>query len=178
MAETAPHGTGIEAQADGTFPPLATETYPSQLLWLAITFGLLYYLMSKTVLPRISSILEVRKDRVAADLDEANRLDEEGHAAVAAYEQELATARNNAQSIAQKARDEAKAASDASRARAEAALNERIAGSEARIAGMRDEALAQVDTIAADTAEALVGRLVPARVTRGEVEAAVRHVRR
>ena len=169
--------TAIEGQADGTFPPLATETYPSQLLWLAITFGLLYYLMSKTVLPRISSILEVRKDRVAADLDEANRLDEEGKAAVAAYEQELATARQNAQGIAQTARDESKTASDARRAEAEGRLNEQIATSEGRIAEMRAAALAEVDTIAADTAEALVARLVPARVTRGEVEAAIRHVR-
>lgn len=168
----------LEGQADGTFPPLATETYPSQLLWLALTFGLLYYLMSKTVLPRISSILEVRKDRVAADLDEANRVDEEGKAAVAAYEQELAEARQGAQALAQEARDKGKATADAERAQAEAALNERIAEAEARINEMRAQALAEVDTIAADTAEALVAKLVPARVTRGEVEAAVRHVRK
>ena len=175
MAEVAT--TGFEQQDSGVFPPLATETYASQLLWLAITFGLLYYLMSRIVLPRISSILEVRKDRVAADLDEANRLDEEGKAAVAAYEQELAEARRNAQEIAAKARDEAKAESDEKRRVAEEALNSRIAESEGRIAEMRAEALAQVDTIAADTAEALVERLVPTGVSRAEVEAAVAQVR-
>ena len=181
MAEPAPgaqpipgSAEGIEAQASGAFPPFATETFPSQLLWLAITFGILYYVMSRVALPRIASILEVRKDRVAADLDEANRLDEEGRASVAAYEQELATARAEGQATAQKARDDAKARSDAARARAEAELDERLAASEARIAEVRAQALQQVDTIAADTAEALMEQLAPVRTTRGEVEAAIR----
>ena len=168
---------GIETQAGGVFPPFATETFPSQMLWLAITFGLLYYLMSRVALPRISSILEMRKDRVAADLDEANRLDEEGKAAVAAYEQELATARTNGSSVAQKARDDAKARADAARAAAEADLAERMSAAEARIAEVRAKAMADVEAIAADTAEALVAQLVPATTTRAEIEQAVSRVR-
>ena len=168
---------GIETQASGAFPPFATETFPSQLLWLAITFGIFYYLMSKVALPRISSILEMRKDRVAADLDEANRLDEEGKAAVAAYEQAVTEARANGNQIANAARDEAKERSDAARERAEADLAARLAESEARIAEVRTSAMAEVETIAADTAEALVAQLVPANTTRAEIEAAVRAVR-
>ena len=168
---------GIETQASGAFPPFATETFPSQLLWLAITFGLFYYLMSRVALPRISSILEMRKDRVAADIDEANRLDEEGKAAVAAYEQELATARTNGNAVAQKARDEAKAKSDAARERAEADLAARMAEAEARITQVRTKAMSDVGTIAADTAEALVAELVPAKTTRAEIEQAVNAVR-
>ena len=168
---------GIESQAGGTFPPFAAETFPSQLLWLAITFGIFYYVMSKIALPRISSILEMRKDRVAADLDEANRLDEEGKAAVAAYEQEVATARTNGNRIAQEARDEAKARSDAARERAEADLATQMAEAEARIAQVRNSALAEVETIASDTAEVLVTTLAPVGTTRAEVEQAVRNVR-
>ena len=177
MAEQPGTGIGIEEQPDGDFPPFATETFPSQLLWLAISFGLLYYLMSKVALPRISSILEMRKDRVAADLDEANRLDEEGKAAVAAYEQSVAEARNKGNAVAQTARDEAKARSDAARAAAEADLAARMSEAEARIAEVRSSAMAEVETIAADTAEALVAELVPADISRAEVEQAVRAVR-
>ena len=168
---------GIETQASGAFPPFATETFPSQLLWLAITFGLFYYLMSRVALPRISSILEMRKDRVAADLDEANRLDEEGRDAVAAYEQELATARANGNAVAQKARDDAKAKSDAAREKAEADLATRMADAEARIAEVRSGAMAKVEEIAVDTAEALVDQLVPAKTSRVEVAKAVDAVR-
>lgn len=65
------HGI-IEIPADehsvGTFPPFDGETYASQILWLAITFGLLYWIMSKVALPRLSGILEDRRDRIAGDL--------------------------------------------------------------------------------------------------------------
>ena len=176
MAETVTT-TGFEQQDDGVFPPLASDTYASQLIWLAITFGLLYYLMKNVALPRISSILEVRQDRIAADLDEANRLRDESDAAVAAYEQRLAEARSSAQGTAATARDEAKARSDAKRAAEEARLNAHIAESEERIAAVRAEAMSEVESIATDTAEALVERLVPTKVSRAEIAAAVAQAR-
>ena len=64
----ADHGGGHEAG----FPPFDSSTFPSQLLWLAITFGLFYIFMNKVVVPRIGGILEHRRDRIAKDLDEAN----------------------------------------------------------------------------------------------------------
>ena len=67
--------------------------------------------MSRVALPRIGSILEERDNRIAGDLAEAGRLKEESDAAIAAYEQALAEARQNAHAIAQKARDAAKARS-------------------------------------------------------------------
>src|SRR5690606_15842199 len=86
--------TGVaEHGSEGGFPPFLVETYPSQLLWLAITFGLFYLFLMRVVLPRIGGILEVRRDRIAQDLDQAARMKEEADAAVAAYEQELAEAR-------------------------------------------------------------------------------------
>jgi hypothetical protein len=63
------------------FPPFETSTFPSQLLWLAITFGLFYLFLQKVVLPRIGGILEVRRDRIAQDLDQAARMREESDAA-------------------------------------------------------------------------------------------------
>ena len=67
-----------------TFPPFDATTFASQLLWFAITFALLYYLMAKVALPRIGSILEGRRDRIAADLDQAERLKGESEDAAAA----------------------------------------------------------------------------------------------
>ena len=71
--------------------------FPSQLLWLAITFGLFYLFLKRVVLPRVGGILEVRRDRIAQDLDQAARMKDEADAAVAAYEQELAEARGQGQ---------------------------------------------------------------------------------
>jgi F-type H+-transporting ATPase subunit b len=114
----------------GVFPPFDQSTFASQLLWLAITFGLFYLLMSKVIVPRIGGILEHRRDRIAQDLDEANRLKEEADNAIAAYEQELADARKKASAIAEAAREKAKAAADAERVSTEAELNAKMADAE------------------------------------------------
>jgi F-type H+-transporting ATPase subunit b len=101
---------GGDAHGGGAFPPFDQSTFASQLLWLAITFGLFYLLMSRVIVPRIGGILEHRRDRIAQDLDEASRLKEEADNAIAAYEQELAEARKKASAIAEAAREKAKAA--------------------------------------------------------------------
>lgn len=170
-SETGAHGG--EA-AGGVFPPFDSSTFASQLLWLAITFGLFYLLMSKVIVPRIGGILEHRRDRIAQDLDEANRLKEEADNAIAAYEQELADARKKASAIAETAREKAKAAAEAERASTEAELAARMADAEKSIAAIKVKALADVDTIAEDAATDVVKHLLGGAVTKAEVAAAIR----
>ena len=124
--------TEQEAGHGGAFPPFDSSTFPSQLLWLAITFGLFYLFLKKVVLPRVGSILEVRSDRIAQDLDQAARLKDEADAAVAAYEQELAEAKAKANAIGQQARDAAKAEAEAERKKVEASLGKKLADAEAQ----------------------------------------------
>lgn len=168
---------GVDAGAKAPFPPFETETYPSQLLWLAITFGLFYFLMSKVALPRLSAILETRSGRIAQDLDEANRLKDESDAAIAAYEQELADARTRAHGIAQEARDVSKAELEAKRADVEAGMATRIAQAETRIAGIKNDAMAEVGTIAEETAQAILDQVMGGKVTKADVAKAVANVR-
>ena len=165
------------AETPGVFPPFQTETYPSQLLWLAITFGLFYYLMAKVALPRISSILEVRRDRIEQDLDEASRMRGESDEAIAAYEHDLAQARNNAHSIAQEARDVAKSEADAARSAEEDRLNEMLAKADAEIAETKRSAMSEVGSIAEETVQALVSQLLGKPVTKAEASAAVDRAR-
>lgn len=166
-----------DAPSDGAFPPFDSSSFASQLLWLAITFGLLYYLMAKIALPRISDILETRSDRIAQDIDEAGRLKDESDAAIAAYEQELAEARSRAHGIAQEARDKAKAELDAKRAGIEADLNAKISEAETRIADIKSKAMAEVGSIAEDTTAAIMAELFSGRVTKAEVASAVATVK-
>lgn len=163
--------------AGGSFPPFDSSTYPSQLLWLAITFGLFYLFLKKVVLPRISGILEVRSDRIAQDLDQAARMKDEADAAVAAYEQELAEAKAKANAIGQEARDGAKAEAEAERREVEASLDQKLAEAESRIALIKDAAMRDVGAIAEETASAIVQQLVGARPDKSDVAAAVRQAR-
>lgn len=176
-AETGAH-TEAAADAHGKagFPPFEPTYFPSQILWLAITFGLFYVFLKKVVLPRIGSILEVRRDRIAHDLDTAARLKEDADAAIAAYEQELADARAKSNKIAQDARDAAKAEADAERKVVEAALYARLADAEARIATVRASAMKDVGAIAEETATAIVQSLVGS-ADKAAVASAVKSVR-
>jgi F-type H+-transporting ATPase subunit b len=162
-----------DAHASGGFPPFEPTYFPSQILWLAITFGLFYLFLKKVVLPRIGGVLEVRRDRIAQDLDQAARMKAEADAAVAAYEQELAEARTSAGVIGQQARDAARADADAERKRIEADLDAKLAESEQRIASIKAKALGEVGAIAEETAEAIVQQLFGGKVDRAAIAAAV-----
>ncbi len=166
MAHDAAHGGGV-------FPPLDTTTFPSQLLWLVITFGVFYMLMQKVIVPRVGGILENRHDRIAQDLDEAARLKSEADAAIETYEKELSAARAKAGQIATAARESAKAKADAERATVEAELSEKLAKASAGIAEIKAKAFADVDEIASETVSAIVEQLIGGKVTKSDIAAAV-----
>ncbi|NND48972.1 MAG: F0F1 ATP synthase subunit B', partial [Rhizobiales bacterium] len=101
-------------------PQLDFSTYIPQLVWLAISFIALYLLMARVALPRIATVIEERRDRIASDLDEAERSKAESEAAVAAYEAALAEARGKAHDNARANREKLNAEIDAERAKVDA----------------------------------------------------------
>jgi len=178
MAGTTTEGHAAIAEAAAEhgagFPPFDASTFASQLLWLAITFGLFYWIMKNVAMPRIAGILEDRKDRIAGDLSEANRLKEETDAAIAAYEQALTEARNKAHGIAHDTRAKLKAEQEARREKAEAEIGEKLKAAEAHIAGIKTEALSQIEEIAGDTTSALVEQLIGKAPTKTDLNKALK----
>ena len=175
------HAAGTEVpheggHGEGMFPPFDASTYPSQILWLAITFGLFYLFLKKVIMPRLGGILDVRENRIAQDIEQANKMKGEADAAVAAYEQELAEARANANVIGQKARDDGKAEAETARKSIEASLEAKLAEAEARVAKVKDTAMQDVGSIAEETAAAIVSAL-GGKSARTDVAAAVKSVR-
>ena len=164
-----------EEEHSGAFPPFDPATFGSQILWLAITFAALYVLMSKVALPRIGEILEVRRDRIEGDLAEADRLRQKTDQAIADYEAALNEARKKAHGIAEATRDEIKGETEKSRAAVEADLQTRVNAAEASIRATKDEALKNVDEIAAQTAVSVVAS-VSSKVSIADARAAVKEV--
>jgi F-type H+-transporting ATPase subunit b len=163
-------GGGHEA----AFPPFDSSTFPSQLLWLAITFGLFYIFVKNSIVPRIAGILETRRAHIASDLDQAARIKSDADAAIAAYEQEVIEARNRAVEVANKARDEARAEADAERRKVEASLEEKLAESERRIASIKASAMKDVGAVAEETAALIVEQLLGGRAPQARIAAAVK----
>jgi F-type H+-transporting ATPase subunit b len=160
MAENTSAHTEVPGGHGGGFPPFNASTYASQLLWLTVTFVLLYLLMSKLALPRIASIFEQRRARIAEDLAEASRLKTEADNAIAAYDKALADARARAQAMASEAREKLAAEADKSRKVLEDRLNARLGEAEKAIAATKTAAMANVRGIAVETAAAIVHRLI------------------
>lgn len=169
-ATTEAHGGAHE---DVGFPPFKTETYAGQVIWLTITFVLLYTLLSKLVLPRLSGIIENRRVTIAGDLDDASAMKSRAEQAGTAYEKALSEAKSRAQSLAQDARAKASAEADAKRKALEADLTHRLIASEATIAQKKADAMSNVRGIAHETATAIVERLTGKAPAPQVVEAAL-----
>ena len=71
------HGAHTEVAKGSHFPPFDTTTFSSQLIWLGLCFVVLYWFLSKIALPRVTSLIDQRNERISRDLDEAKRLKEE-----------------------------------------------------------------------------------------------------
>ena len=158
-------------------PQLDFSTYPPQLIWLAITFGILYFVISKFALPKIGGTIESRQNRIATDLDEAQRLKDNSEKAIAAYEAALAEAKAKAHIIAQETRDTLKAEIEAERAALDAKLADRLSEAEERIAATKAEALKSVEQVASDAAGAIVSQLIGTKTTAASVKKAIADVK-
>lgn len=150
-------------------PQLNTNDMAPQLIWLALSFIVLYYVLSKMTLPRIASVLDDRKNRIERDISEGERLNNETQKAIAEYEQKLADARSKAGSMAKENRDSVAAELEKKRLIAEADDQARIAAAEQRIVAMKDNAMLQVTTISTETAQELIRKLIGTEVSAEEI---------
>ena len=154
-------------------PQLELLDFAPQLIWLVISFITLYLIMARVALPRIATVIEERRDRIASDLDQAEQLKKKTDEAIAAYEEALAKARAKALGIAQETREALTAEVDAEKAQAEAQISEKTAEAETRIASAKSDALAHVSDVAGDVAEAIISELIDSKTTKAEVNQAV-----
>ncbi len=154
-------------------PQLDFGDYAPQLVWLVITFGVMYLLMARVALPRIATVIEERRDRIANDLAQADQLRRETDQAIAAYEKALADAKARANAIAQETRDRLNEELERERAEKEAEIQKRLEQAEAEIARTKEQALSHVEEIARDTTAALVQQLLGEQVSQDSLDKAV-----
>ena len=174
LAAATPSLAFAAGDSSGGLPQLDLATWPNQLFWLAITFVILYILMSRIVTPRIGTVLENRRDKIAGDLEKAREADANAKEMQSSYETALATARDEANA---KAREATKAAADkAAAAEAEMAkkLAKKMASAEKKLATMRDEAMANLNDVATEAAQQTVKQLIGTSATKAEVSKQVK----
>ncbi|MEO1092643.1 MAG: F0F1 ATP synthase subunit B' [Pseudomonadota bacterium] len=157
----------------GGMPQLDASTYASQVFWLIVTFGLLYWLFSKRGLPRVAGVLEQREKRIAGDLERAAELRSQAEEAMQRYEAHLADAQAQARAAIKQAHDRLHVEVAAREAELEQRLQAQIAEADRRIAAARDEALTALESVANEISRAAVQRLIGVEVSEGDAAAAV-----
>ncbi|HPG88260.1 MAG TPA: F0F1 ATP synthase subunit B' [Hyphomicrobium sp.] len=168
LAEAA--GEAAHEASKAGLPQLNPDTFVPQLFWLVLTFVTLLFVMSKIALPRVGEVIEERTERIQRDVDAAGRLKADTDKALADYEKALADARANASGIAKQTREKLSSETDAEKARAEAGITAKLAEAETRIAATKTKALTAVNDIAAETARAVVSKLVGQDVSLDDVK--------
>lgn len=166
----------IEEQHDsaaGGMPQLNPDSFASQLFWLIITFGALYLLMSTHLIPRIKHVLEKRQNQLTHDLDTAERAKEEAGKIQAAYEKEVAAAR-------QKANDKINQTSEMIREQAakahgelDAKLAREMAAAEQSIATQCEQAKADMQPVVTELSSLIVEKISTVRPDDSAVNRAV-----
>ena len=161
------------AHEGGGFPPFDPAHFSSSLIWLAITFGALYWLMSRVALPRMEGILADRRAKIDSDLNAAKAAKTKADAAAAAHAKTLSDARANSQLLAQQTRDKLAAETEAKRQALEAELNAKLASAEAQIAATKAQAMTNVAGIAHDAAHAIIEHITGVKADSAAIHAAI-----
>jgi F-type H+-transporting ATPase subunit b len=157
-------------------PQLDATWFASQIFWLIVAFATLYYLLSRKALPRLGEILEARQDRIAADLDEAERLRRDAEEALASYQKLLAGAQGEAHNLLAETQARLLASAAERQAELDGQLAQQLAEAEARIAAAKDGALAELEEAAIGAAQAAAQRLAGLKVPKRTAQAALRKV--
>ena len=167
---------GLPEEEPAAMPQLDARTFPSQIFWLAVSFALLYWLLSRKALPRVADLLEARQERIAADLDRAARARAEAEEALVTYERLLAEAHGKASERVRQVQERVSADIAARQAALDADLAAKLADAERRIGEARAAVMGQLSAVAAEAAQAAALRLGGLQVSREEARAAVDRV--
>jgi F-type H+-transporting ATPase subunit b len=135
------------------------ETYASQIFWLLIVFGLIYFGIGKAMLPKVEGVVEARDKKIADDLAEASRARTKADEIEADYRARIDSAHADAQQAAQAAKASATADAERRVKAADAELAQKIADAEAKLASAKANALAGVESVAAEAALDIVGKV-------------------
>ena len=154
-------------------PQLDTSQYAPQVIWLVISFALLYVLMVRVALPRIGQVLEERQDRINDNLEKAETLKAEAEAVAKAYESALADARAEAQAIKHQAAEQMAADAAERIAQLSERLETEIKTGEARINEARNQAVANIRQVVVEVAGAAAERLSGGKLDGKTLESAV-----
>ena len=157
----------------GGMPQLNPEFWISQIFWLTLTFGILYLVLSKLILPKISANLESRKSQILENIEAAEKQREDSETKLKEYEEIITKNRLDAKTIFNQAREKALKDINAKREVLDKQIDEEIFKAEEEIKTLRENAPDKINKIAIETSFELVQKLIGAEVNNSSISAIV-----
>jgi F-type H+-transporting ATPase subunit b len=146
-------------------PQLDISTWPSQLFWLVVLFGVGYLVMAKIVTPRIGMVLEERRQTLDLDLAKARTASEDAAKIREKYESDLEKARNEASEFARNAAAEATKMAEEADAKTAKKLADKATKAEAKLVDEKNAALTNLTEVAAAAAVEAVATVAGIKTT-------------
>ena len=163
----------IFAAESGGMPQLNPEFWVSQIFWLTLTFGFLYLVLSKLILPKISANLESRKSQISDNIEAADKQREESESKLKEYDEIISKSKNEAKNIYNQAREKALKDIIAKRDVLDKQIENEIKKAEDEISQLRKDAPTKINKIAIETTSELTKKLIGAEVNNSSISAIV-----
>ena len=148
--------------------------FASQLFWLLLVFGIIYFVIGRGMVPKIQSVVEDRDRTISKDLAAAQKAREEAELTEARYRERMDAARLDAMKVAQAAKQEGAKNTEAKIKLVDAEVNAKVAEAEKRIRASVQKAMGEIEKIAADAAQELVVKLTGTNVAEADARQAVK----
>jgi F-type H+-transporting ATPase subunit b len=157
-------------------PQLQPGDFAPQLIWLAIIFASLFFILSRQALPQIERVLGERKSRISGDLEGARDAQRQSEAAMERYEAEIAAAKAKRHAVMRAGRDKLETELNEKRGALDRQLAAKAAGTEKRIHGILERASGEMEAMTSGVVSDIVKKLAGVEASEEEVRAALRQM--
>jgi F-type H+-transporting ATPase subunit b len=161
------------AAESGGMPQLNPEFWVSQIFWLTLTFGILYIVLSKLILPKISNNLESRKSQILENIEAAEKQRENSEVKLKEYEEIILKSKIEAKNIFNQAREGALKDINLKKQVLDKQIDDEIDKTEQEIKILQKGAFDKINKIAIETSSELIQKLIGADVNSSSISAIV-----
>ena len=164
---------GAFAAESGGMPQLNPEFWISQIFWLTLTFGTLYIILSKLILPKISNNLESRKSQILENIEAAEKQREDSEAKLKEYDEIILKSKSEAKTMFNQTREKALKDIMAKKEVLDQQIDDEINKAEKEIEALRFSAPDKINKIAIETSSELLEKLIGSGVNSSSISAIV-----
>ena len=157
----------------GGMPQLDPEFWISQIFWLTITFGILYLVLSKFILPKISSNLELRKSKIQENIEAAEKQRESSEIKLKEYDEIILKSKIEAKNIFKNAREKIIKDINSKKEILDKQIDDEINNAEQEIEALRKVAAEKINKIAIETSSDLLKKLIGTEINNSSISAIV-----